>query len=361
MIRTYKIPHNYDLSNSLQEAIGVVEVVMDEKEKQKVNGGKLSKPTTSSPLFESFNLKATIINQLIKKYWNNKKLKEVRRIPKIQLNHNSQAGIYIKHGILHIPPLDIKMDITEQWFWDDCDLGKNSKKHKDNPVNLYPLNCEVDGCYIYLTCELPDVTQIEPTSWLGIDFNASGDLVVISDKQSGKVKKYGKELIHKKNTYTHSRQNSSSKGRKKFGRKEHNFTIDYIRKLSKEIVQDALHMGRGIRVEGLLMRKNGVKPKSMGKKLNRIFSSFPFFMLRQCIENNCEKYGVAYEKVNPSYTSQACSRCGCIGTKKHKNRVTTKKYKCIDCGHEDHADSNAGFNIAVIPDGGIISAWSLLS
>lgn len=360
MIRTYKIPHNYDLSNSLQQAIDVVKVVMDEKDRQKEIGGKLSKPTTASPLFESFSLKSTIINQLIKKYWNNKKIKEVRRTPKLQLNHNTQAGIYIKDGMLYIPPLDIKLDITNQWFWDECDLGKNSKKHKDIPVNLYPLSCEVDKDYIYLSCELPDVAQIEPLSWLGIDFNATGDLVVVSDKLSGKVKKYGKELIHKKNTYTYIRQNCQAKGKNKFGRKEYNYTIDYIRKLAKTIVQDALHTGRGIRVEGLLMRKAGQKPKPMGKKLNRIFSSFPFYMLRECIENNCEKYGVLFEKVNPGYTSQACSRCGCIGTKKHRNRVTTKKYECIDCGHEDHADSNAGFNIAVIPAGGVINAWSLL-
>lgn len=354
------IPHTYDLTDSLAEAIDVVNATMDEKERQKSLGGRIKMPSTSDVIYESFSIKSTIINQLIKKYWNNKKLKSVKKVPKLQLNHNNQAGIYIKNGILHIPPLDIKIDITNQWFWDDCDLGKNSKKNKDDAVNLFPLSCEVDENYIYLTCELPDVAQIEPTSWLGIDFNATGDLVVISDKQSGKVKKYGKELLHKKNKYTHIRQNSQSKGKKKFGRKEFNFTLDYIRKLSKEIVQDALYQGRGIRVEGLLMRKNGVKPKSKGKKLNRLFSSFPFYLLRKWIGINCEKYGVCFELVNPAYTSQSCSRCGCVGSKEKKNRVTTKKYECINCGHEDHADANAGFNISVIPEGGIIHAWSLL-
>jgi len=56
MIRTYKIPHNYDLSDSLKETIDIVKAVMDEKEKQKANGSKLIKPTTASPLFESFSL-----------------------------------------------------------------------------------------------------------------------------------------------------------------------------------------------------------------------------------------------------------------------------------------------------------------
>lgn len=70
--------------------------------------------------------------------------------------------------------------------------------------------------------------------------------------------------------------------------------------------------------------------------------------------------GVVCEVVDPSYTSQACSRCGCIGHKHHKNRVTTKRYECIHCGHVDHADANAGFNIANIGVGEVIGAWSMI-
>lgn len=43
-------------------------------------------------------------------------------------------------------------------------------------------------------------------------------------------------------------------------------------------------------------------------------------------------------KVNPSYTSQECSKCG--HTCK-ENRVTQSIFKCVSCGHESNADLDA--------------------
>ncbi len=46
--------------------------------------------------------------------------------------------------------------------------------------------------------------------------------------------------------------------------------------------------------------------------------------------------------VDPAYTSQTCAACGCID---RQSRESQARFRCIHCGHEDHADRNAAINI----------------
>jgi len=46
--------------------------------------------------------------------------------------------------------------------------------------------------------------------------------------------------------------------------------------------------------------------------------------------------------VNPAYTSQTCSACGCVN---RENRPDQATFCCIECGYSDNADVNAAKNI----------------
>ena len=47
-------------------------------------------------------------------------------------------------------------------------------------------------------------------------------------------------------------------------------------------------------------------------------------------------------KVNPAYTSQECSRCGC---RDKNNRPKQHVFKCVSCGHKANPDIQATTNI----------------
>jgi putative transposase len=47
-----------------------------------------------------------------------------------------------------------------------------------------------------------------------------------------------------------------------------------------------------------------------GKSLRRRMSAWQRGLLRECVENKAQEYGLAICEIDPRYTSQDCSRCG---------------------------------------------------
>ena len=60
------------------------------------------------------------------------------------------------------------------------------------------------------------------------------------------------------------------------------------------------------------------------------------------LEYKSKMYDKNFVKVNPKYTSQKCTSCGHIAK---ENRSSQSKFKCVNCGYTDNADSNASKNI----------------
>jgi len=104
-------------------------------------------------------------------------------------------------------------------------------------------------------------------------------------------------------------------------------------------VGGAENSNSGIKME----RLNGIrKGRKHSRKFNGTLHSWGFYQLQNFIEYKARLRGIPLVYVEPRNTSKECSRCGSVGTR------DGKKFVCPN-GHVEHADVNAGFNIALRP------------
>lgn len=176
---------------------------------------------------------------------------------------------------------------------------------------------------------------------IGVDRNSIGNVAVMADPQNGKVQHLGFNPARFKQNFRNRRAKLQSRGKcrtlRALRRKQSQRTKYENHVVSKQIVSYAVTHRRAIAVENL----EGVrKPKSKIKGyVNR--SQWSFYQLMQYIRYKAALRGIPVIEVNPAYTSQNCSRCG------QRNTPDGKSYVCEHCGHKDHRDANAGFNIAL--------------
>jgi len=190
-------------------------------------------------------------------------------------------------------------------------------------------------CYNTPAHELVDVEGV-----VGVDRNSVGNVAVLADPQNGKVQHLGFNPAATKYNWRRRRANLKSAGKRRtlrqLSRKQSRRTTHENHIVSKQIVSYAVTHHRAIAVENLeTVRKPNSKIRKYVEK-----SQWAFYQLLSFIRYKAALHGVIIAEVNPAYTSQNCSRCG------QRNTPNGKKYVCGHCGHTDHRDANAAFNIA---------------
>jgi putative transposase len=311
VILTFKIKHGGDFSNELIKAKQVAEFA-------------LKTHTLSSKDVKQFGLKSIIANQILRKYSRNRKAKRVN------------------HVVLTIPGHGIKVNKEKrEMYISSLKLTLSYSFRNDfEKVN----QIEIDEEYAYISVSVPEKPAIEPKTWIGIDTNTTGHVAVMANPQTGKVWKLGKKAQHIHEKYKEIRRKLQKKKKykllKRIKNKESRIIRDINHKVSRKIVEIAKENEAGIKIEKLAGIRNN---KRHTKSFNYALNSWSFYQLQKFIEYKAKLEGIPVTYVEPKNTSKECSRCGSIGIREGKI------FKCPICGHVDHADVNASFNIASRP------------
>ena len=210
--------------------------------------------------------------------------------------------------------------------------------------------CLIDGAfYLFATCEIDEPTPADVEDVLGVDFGIK-NIAVDSDgnRHSGAHVSSLRKRRRRQRKRLQSKGTHAAKRRlKKISGKEQRFAKHTNHVISKQIVNIAKRTDRAIALEDL----KGIRGRVRLRRNQRDdLHSWAFHDLGQKILYKAKAAGVPVVIVNPKYTSQACSVCGCI---EKRNRPNQETFLCVSCGFAANADANAAVNISIRGRGAI--------
>jgi putative transposase len=277
--------------------------------------------TFSSKDVKHIGLKSMIANQILRKFGNQRKARRVKSVKLI------------------IPNQGIKLSKDSTTIEIPC-LKRSFQYRFPSFEKLNQI--EIGKEYVYVTVTVKEQESIKAEKYLGIDLNATGHVAVVANPDTGKVWKLGRQIEHIHKKYKNMRKQLQSQGRykklKQIKNRESRIIKNLNHHISKKIVDIAVKAKTGIRLE----RLDGIRKKKENKykrNLQNTLHSWSSYQLQTQIGYKTRLLGIPVEYIDPHYTSQICSKCRHMGQREGKN------FKCLDCGHVDHADVNASFNI----------------
>ena len=186
--------------------------------------------------------------------------------------------------------------------------------------------------------EMPDAGDTEHSTVLGVDLGI--DQIAVT---STGMFWNGDYLNHRRREYERVRGDLQRTGTEsahrtieQIGDRETRWAEDYLHRISKAIVQEAVAHGCDVIAFEELTDIRDRMPSA--KK----FHAWAFRRLYDYTAYKAEAEGIEATQVDPAYTSQRCSKCG---TTRRENRPSQARFCCQKCGYEANADYNAAKNV----------------
>ncbi len=228
----------------------------------------------------------------------------------------------------------------------DYILGDYQKEHLDDPnyeIRSATLSYRDEMLFLNITVRKPVLYQ-QTGIVMGVDLGVNN----IAVTSTGKFFDAG-FYNWKRNGYFCTKRGLQEKGTrsaertlKRLKRRENRFSEDYIHRVSKAVVQEALDHNVDIIVFEQLDHIRD-RMQSANHRTKRQMHTWAFRKLQEFVTYKAAEVGIQVDHQDARYTSQKCSRCG------HTQRSNRNghEFKCQSCGYSLNADLNAAKNIGL--------------
>ena len=217
--------------------------------------------------------------------------------------------------------------------------------------------------YLYQSVEIKDTTKVKSKVKIGLDLGTKRIFTLYInngyEKVIGRVRyfkqwKYLTNLISKEQQYLSTLHKKVSKKLLSLYKKRtkyqnnlfNNLVLGLFRKLHKNKVSE-IFVGDVTGIRNSNKKKvSKIKLKTFGRKgitkSNQMINNYwSYDKLYQKLQNKSEEYGITLTKIDESYTSMTCPKCGFA----HENNKQDRDFKCGDCGYCDDRDIVGAKNI----------------
>ena len=271
------------------------------------------------------------------KAYSNRNISKEQIVPQIRFHkgrsvHFDKRTYSIKGNTLSLYTLEKRIKVSMQ-------IGAFQQEYFSKGIpREAELICKKGKWYFNLVLDFPDPAVIEKTAVVAVDLGEN-NLAALSSGHifgGGKIRHERSKFLAKRRQLQSNGSQSAKQLLKKISGREARRIKQINHEVSKQIVQEAIRENAGTLVmENLTNIRKRIKA---GKKLRSRLHRWAFSQLQMFIQYKAEQNGLRVLYVNPAYSSQECSLCGCLGVRERHH------FKC-SCGNQQHSDTNASRNL----------------
>lgn len=259
--------------------------------------------------------------------------------PNKQSFYSSSVTYKIKNDCIDMPTLGIgsSKSKSKHVLIDMQIVNKNNITEIIEPrFTCYKGKWYVSGSY-----KIDDVIKQDDLEYIGLDWGIKNFMT----SSEGEFINYPKSVLRefqRINKLKHYRD-KKEKGSNNWNKVNEKIKLAYDRfeNLKKDFIEQTttrLCKDHNIAIEDL----TNAEIKRSSKARRRLMLIAPRTRFVDKLRWKCDKFGTAFKKVDPAYTSMTCSCCGLV----HKSLKLSDRTLVCECGNKMDRDINAAINIA---------------